>query len=350
MDIDKILYTLSTLVHDVVFKKGIKNMENWLQTLISKIETISKILKDPIQFIAFFAVMGFLIASAFQTNPVYLIVMGVITLLLVIIAFLSKQHNQKIHSQNKLSSNKIVDNLNLQEKLDLQNNQIDVLKEVLTNAFDVLHNISNPLISKNELNEAFVALKNNNIGKAKEIFNRLLQISITSNNYENKASNLRHLAILIFIECSDLEEALPFYIEAKRLMPKHPENEKLDIIFEKYLKIFYPVQDNGNINLGRIKPSSLIKNIEDMEKLEYSQLKLYIKFGLSGKIAQEPKKGDPDMLDPRYVIEDKNSNIIKEISFNRKSKDGDEIIMLLSPKAKKSRRYSLKELKASLDV
>jgi len=321
--------------------------------LPSTVKTMSSRLKHPIHIIGVVVILGIMLTSyglgIKDVNYLYLFIF-LLFIYISIFPILEKWLNQKVHSQSEVYSNNIVNNPDLQEKLDLQNNQIDVLKEVLTNVFDMLCNISSPLISKNELNEAFIQIKNNNIEKAKEIFNRLLQISITNNNYENKASNLRYLAVLTLVECNDLEEALPFYIEAKRLMPKHPENEKLDIIFEKYLKIFYPVQDNGNINLGRIKPSSLIKNIEDMEKLEYSQLKLYIKFGLSGKIAQEPKKGDPDMLDPKYLIEDKNSNIIKEISSNRKSKDGDEIIMLLSPKAKKSRRYSLKELKASLDV
>lgn len=321
--------------------------------LLSTVKTMSSRLKHPIHFMGFVVILCILLAAyglgIKDVNSLYLFI-SLLFIYISIFPILEKWLNQKVHSQSEVYSSNIVNNPDLQVKIDLQNNQIDVLKEILTNTFDVLHNISNPLISKNELNEAFIALKNNNIGKAKEIFNRLLQISITSNNYENKASNLRYLAILTLVECNDLEEALPFYVGAKKLAPKHPENEKLDIIFEKYLKISYPVQDNGNIDLGRIKPSSLIKNIDDMEKQEYSQLKLYIKFGLSGKIAQEPKKGDSDMLDPKYLIEDKNGNIFKEISSNKKSKDGDEIIMLFSPKTKKSRRYSLKELKASLDT
>jgi len=310
--------------------------------LPSTVKTMSSRLKHPIHIIGVVVILGIMLTSyglgIKDVNYLYLFIF-LLFIYISIFPILEKWLNQKVHSQSEVYSNNIVNNPDLQEKLDLQNNQIDVLKEVLTNVFDMLCNISSPLISKNELNEAFIQIKNNNIEKAKEIFNRLLQISITNNNYENKASNLRYLAVLTLVECNDLEEALPFYVGAKKLAPKHPENEKLDIIFEKYLKISYPVQDNGNIDLGRIKESFLKKYIRDMEKPEYSQLKLYIKFGLGSKIAREPQEDDSDRNEPRYVIEDEDENIIENIS-----------VLLSTTKTKKSRRYSLKELKASLDV
>jgi len=312
-----------------------KNNKNTLMYILD----IFKHNKGTVFTIVFIGINAIILMVNKEINPINFAISNGVGFIAFIISYYNEHKKENKHKENETHSNNIVNNPDLHEKLDLQNEQINVLKEVLTNVFDMLCNISSPLISKNELNEAFIQIKNNNIEKAKKIFNRLLQISITNNNYENKASNLRYLAVLTLVECNDLEEALPFYVGAKKLAPKHPENEKLDIIFEKYLKISYPVQDNGNIDLGRIKESFLKKYIRDMEKPEYSQLKLYIKFGLGSKIAREPQEDDSDRNEPRYVIEDEDENIIENIS-----------VLLSTTKTKKSRRYSLKELKASLDV
>ncbi len=107
-------------------------MENWLQILIFK--NTSKRLKHPIEIIGFSALIGFIAISLHKTDTFYIGMVGLIILLFIVILFLlpfwEKNRNKNLHFVNETYSNNIVDNRNLQVKIDLQNNQIDVLKEI----------------------------------------------------------------------------------------------------------------------------------------------------------------------------------------------------------------------------
>jgi len=298
----------------------------------------------------------FIVVSVFQTISFYLTILGGFIFLFIVttflLTFIEKQRNKKIYAQNKIYSKEFVDDLQkkLVEKdikIKLLDEQIKALEEMICHIFDALINLSSTAVSKKEIGEAFNKIKNNDIKMAKKIFEKLRKLSKENKNPFDEAKYLRYLSVINIIERNQKLAEL-FYEESKKIAPNDPEAKKLDVIFsnEKALfpdnniiynpKIIYPIQEDGEVDLRRIK--ELVEQLYQecrTYQIENNNIELYIKFGLKGGLGRrEPKENES--LRTRYEVIDKNNNLI--------IKHAERVA------ERKSKAYSLEEFKRFLDT
>jgi len=301
--------------------------------------------------VLFVLIMGAIVVH-FSDHTLFIILVAagiIIIYLLINNETLSKKQK---HKQNKTYSKKFVDDLQkkLVEKdikIKLLDEQIKALEEMICHIFDALINLSNTAVSKKEIEEAFNKIKNNDIKMAKKIFEKLRKLSKESKKTIDEAKYLRYLSVINIIERNQKLAEL-FYEESKKIAPNDPEAKKLDVIFsnEKALfpdnniiynpKIIYPIQEDGEVDLRRIK--ELVEQLYQecrTYQIENNNIELYIKFGLKGGLGRrEPKENES--LRTRYEVIDKNNNLI--------IKHAERVA------ERKSKAYSLEEFKRFLDT
>lgn len=257
-------------------------------------------------------------------------------------------------TQNQLYAKQFVQHLQRRfqshhHPIKLLDTQITALEEVLCKMFDELS--KNTAVSQEELNKVFCQIKNNHLIAARMIFEKLRKISKENKEVTEEANFLKYLAIIYLVN-GNKKLARVFYDESNRLAPSDAHREKLEIIFsnedaffsiQEHLKnavynpnICYPVPENGEIDLRRIRESveELYKILKKYQ-LQNRNLELFVKFGLKGGLRKEPQENESVRL--FYEILSKENGRIESLST-------------VSASTIKSRRYSLEEIKIFLTL
>lgn len=250
----------------------------------------------------------------------------------------------QIHAQSMLN--------HLQKKLHssyLSNEQASVLEGFLNQIFDELQNLSTPLAPQSEIERSFRQIKHHNLELVRTLFEKLRKYHKERNDVARESQYLRFLTVIYVIE-THKKLAQVCFEESQRLSPDHPENKHLEILFESDVlfpkelvktviynpKLRYPIPENGEIDLRRIK-EPLLELYRSLKRYQAqnNNIDLSIKFGLKGGLRKEPQENEELKL--FYEVSNREIGRIESLSN-------------MSSSTIKSRRYSLEEVKNFLDL
>lgn len=253
-------------------------------------------------------------------------------------------------SQHQIYAKEIVKHL--QNKLYssyLSNEQINTLEVLLTKMFDFLKELSIPLIPQQDIERAFRQIKHQNLDLTRTIFEKLRKYHRQHKSFTDEAKCLRFLTVIYAIETHQKLAQL-FFEESQKLSPEHPENQLLAVLFQNQAlfpkelikntvyqpNITYPVPENGEVDLRRIKKplQELYHNIKKYQ-LQNNNINLFVKFGLKGGLRKEPQ-------------ENEELNLYYEVSNHKMERI--ESLSNMSASTIKSRRYSIEEIKNFLEI
>lgn len=240
----------------------------------------------------------------------------------------------------------------LQKKLHssyLSNEQVSVLDVFLNKIFDELQNLSTPLAPQSEIERSFRQIKHHNLELVRTLFEKLRKYHKERNDLAQESQYLRFLAVIYAIE-THKKLAQVYFEESQRLVPDHAENKLLEMLFESDVlfpkelvksvvynpKLRYPIPENGEIDLRRIKEPLLeLYRALKRYQAQNNNIDLSIKFGLKGGLRKEPQENEELKL--YYEVSSRETGRIESLSN-------------MSSSTIKSRRYSLEEVKNFLDL
>lgn len=231
----------------------------------------------------------------------------------------------------------------------LSNEQINTLELFLSKMFDLLKELSTPLAPQYEIERAFRQIKHRNLDLTRTIFEKLRKYHRERKSFADEAMYLRFLTVIYVIE-THKKLAQVFFEESKRLSPENPDNQLLEVLFQNEAlfpkelvksavynpKITYPIPENGEVDLRRIKEplQELYRSIKRYQ-LQNNNVDLFVKFGLKGGLRKEPQENEELKL--YYEVSNRDVGRIESLSN-------------MSSSTIKSRRYSLEEIKNFLEL
>lgn len=231
----------------------------------------------------------------------------------------------------------------------LSNEQINTLELFLSKMFDLLKELSTPLAPQYEIERAFRQIKHRNLDLTRTIFEKLRKYHRERKSFTDEAMYLRFLTVIYVIE-THKKLAQVFFEESKRLSPENPDNQLLEVLFQNEAlfpkelvksavynpKITYPIPENGEVDLRRIKEplQELYRSIKRYQ-LQNNNVDLFVKFGLKGGLRKEPQENEELKL--YYEVSNRDVGRIESLSN-------------MSSSTIKSRRYSLEEIKNFLEL
>lgn len=252
-------------------------------------------------------------------------------------------------TQNQIYAKEMVEHL--QKKLHssyLSKEQVVTLETFLNKIFDTLKDLSTPLAPAQEIERAFRQIKHHNLDLVRTIFEKLRKYQKERKDFAEEAKYLRFLTVIYAIE-THKKLAQVFFEESKRLSPENSDNQLLEVLFHNDLlfpkeliknviynpQITYPVPENGEVDLRRIKEplQELYRSIKKYQ-IQNNNIDLYVKFGLKGGLRKEPQENEDLKL--YYEVSNRDIGRIESLSN-------------MSSSTIKSRRFSLEEIKRFLE-
>jgi len=256
---------------------------------------------------------------------------------------------KKKPTQNQIYAKEMVEYL--QKKLHssyLSTEQIITLETFLSKIFDTLKDLSTPLASPQEIERAFRQIKHHNLDLVRTLFEKLRKYQKERNDSAEEAKYLRFLTVIYVME-THKKLAQVFFEESKKLVPENPDNALLEVLFHNDLlfpkelikntiynpQIIYPVPENGEVDLRRIKePLKEIYRSMEKYQIQNNKVDLYIKFGLRGGLRKKPQENE--VLKLYYEVSNRDIGRIESLSN-------------MSSSTIKSRRFSMEEIKNFLE-
>jgi len=239
----------------------------------------------------------------------------------------------------------------LQKKLHssyLSTDQINTLELFLSKLFDLLKDLSTPLVPQHEIERAFRQVKHHNLDLVRTIFEKLRKYHKERKDVLEEAKYLRFLTVIYAIE-THKKLAQVFFEESKRLAPENPDNSLLEVLFHNDLlfpkellkgtiynpNLIYPVPENGEVDLRRIREplQELYQSIKKYQ-IKNNNIDVYVKFGLKGGLRKEPQENEDLKL--YYEVSNRDLGRIESLSN-------------MSSSTIKSRRFSFEEIKNFLE-
>ncbi len=252
-------------------------------------------------------------------------------------------------TQNQVYAKAMVNHL--QKKLHssyLSTEQEITLETFLSKIFDTLRDLSTPLAPPQEIERAFRQIKHHNLDLVRTTFEKLRKYQKERKDFAEEAKCLRFLTVIYVME-THKKLAQVFFEESKRLEPENPDNSLLEVLFHNDLlfpkeliksgiynpKIIYPVPENGEVDLRRIREplQELYRSIKKYQ-IQNNNIDLYVKFGLKGGLRKEPQENEDLKL--YYEVSNRDIGRIESLSN-------------MSSSTIKSRRFSLEEIKNFLE-